>query len=79
MPTINGNMYVSNSEVVEMKLVRKSRYVHVLLPVAVETNESVTAPFTVTVYKVQPTSTYGAILFMSEILASRRACLLFFK
>lgn len=53
MPTINGNMYVSNSEVVEMKLVRKSRYVHVLLPVAVETNESVTAPFTVVVYKVQ--------------------------
>ena len=41
MPAINGNMYVIYSEVVDMKLVRKSRYVHVFLPGAVETSESV--------------------------------------
>lgn len=82
MPAINGNMCVSYSEVVDTKLVRKSRHVHVFLPGAVETGESVTAPFTVMVYEVQlayTTWTYGAILFMSEILASRRPCLLFFK
>ena len=35
---IKGNMYVIYSEVVDMKLVRKSRYVHVFLPGAVETS-----------------------------------------
>lgn len=53
MPTINGNMHVSYSEVVDVKLVRNSRCVGVFLTGALDTSEFVTALFTFMVYKVQ--------------------------